>query len=246
MNSLQQLPTTSTGPRRLRPQTQRAGLALHGWKNIALELDRGVRTVQRWKQSLGLPVHRIGRGARAPVFAFADELHAWLRRNADQVAFTDNATANDTLQRQSIESRILNRLEKATLGAATRRDPQVLRIAEGGNLRSIIDFLLAMSSRRPSGKCEQCHSPLRTAKGYFRISGAKPNWSIPVVFCPVCDLDMIDCSGNLTSAKLLSQGRERATLSAPIQIDSNNAAAERTWAASSRVERRFTASNLDL
>lgn len=48
------------------------------WKDIARYLDRGVRTVQRWEQEQGLPVHRIGTGPRAPVFAFESELMAWL------------------------------------------------------------------------------------------------------------------------------------------------------------------------
>jgi hypothetical protein len=56
---------------------------LQSWKEIASELNRGVRTVQRWERKLGLPVRRVGKGPRIPVFAFKDELHRWLRRNAD-------------------------------------------------------------------------------------------------------------------------------------------------------------------
>jgi hypothetical protein len=51
---------------------------LQSWKEIASELKRGVRTVQRWERELGLPVRRVGTGPRAPVFAFKDELHSWL------------------------------------------------------------------------------------------------------------------------------------------------------------------------
>ena len=42
---------------------------LHSWKEIAAELDRGVRTVQRWERTLQLPVRRLGDGPRSPVFA---------------------------------------------------------------------------------------------------------------------------------------------------------------------------------
>lgn len=49
-----------------------------GWKEIASELNRSVRTVQRWEQELRLPVHRFGTGSAAPVFAFVDELQSWL------------------------------------------------------------------------------------------------------------------------------------------------------------------------
>jgi len=34
---------------------------LNGWKEIALHLGKGTRTVQRWEKLYGLPVHRIGR-----------------------------------------------------------------------------------------------------------------------------------------------------------------------------------------
>jgi hypothetical protein len=52
------------------------------WKDISAYLNKGVRTVQRWEQTLGLPVHRIGSGNRAPVFAFKHEIDTWLQNNA--------------------------------------------------------------------------------------------------------------------------------------------------------------------
>ncbi len=52
---------------------------LNSWKEIATFLHRGVRTVQRWESKNQLPVHRVGGGEKAPVFAFAEELQAWLR-----------------------------------------------------------------------------------------------------------------------------------------------------------------------
>jgi len=51
---------------------------LNSWKEIAQYLKRGVRTLQRWEHELGLPVHRIGKGKRSPVFATASELNFWL------------------------------------------------------------------------------------------------------------------------------------------------------------------------
>src|SRR5215469_13598177 len=51
---------------------------LNSWKEIAQYLDRGVRTAQRWEHELGLPVHRIGKEKRSPVFAAASELNFWL------------------------------------------------------------------------------------------------------------------------------------------------------------------------
>lgn len=51
---------------------------LNSWKEIALYLERGVRTVQRWEQALGLPVYRIGKNDRGPVFAYRHEIDKWL------------------------------------------------------------------------------------------------------------------------------------------------------------------------
>jgi hypothetical protein len=51
---------------------------LNSWKEIASYLDRGVRTVQRWERELQLPVHRIGKGKRSPVYAIATEVKLWL------------------------------------------------------------------------------------------------------------------------------------------------------------------------
>lgn len=51
---------------------------LASWKAIADYLGRSPRTVQRWLADYGLPVHRLG-GSAGPIFAYKDELSAWLR-----------------------------------------------------------------------------------------------------------------------------------------------------------------------
>lgn len=51
---------------------------LNGWKEIAVYLGRGVRTVQRWEPQAGLPVHRPHARNRSAVVAFAEELDSWL------------------------------------------------------------------------------------------------------------------------------------------------------------------------
>jgi hypothetical protein len=55
---------------------------LQTWKEIASELNCGVRTVQRWERTLGLPVRRLGKGPRGRVVAFKDDLQRWLRDSA--------------------------------------------------------------------------------------------------------------------------------------------------------------------
>jgi len=62
---------------------------LNSWKEIASYLDRGVRTVQRWERDLQLPVHRIGKGRRSPVYALVPELKFWLITSQAALGRTD-------------------------------------------------------------------------------------------------------------------------------------------------------------
>lgn len=64
---------------------------LTSWKEIAAYLGRDVRTVLRWHNERGLPVHRIPGGKGRSVFAYREELDAWLR--GAQPAAADAAPA---------------------------------------------------------------------------------------------------------------------------------------------------------
>src|SRR5581483_4632343 len=54
------------------------GSRLDSWKEIAEYLSRNVRTVTRWADERGLPIHHVPGGKRGHVFAFTSELDAWL------------------------------------------------------------------------------------------------------------------------------------------------------------------------
>src|SRR5579864_4442791 len=62
----------------MRQSANTAPLILNSWKEIATYLGRGVRTVQRWERELRLPVRRIGKGKRSPVYSTAAELNFWM------------------------------------------------------------------------------------------------------------------------------------------------------------------------
>jgi tetratricopeptide (TPR) repeat protein len=55
---------------------------LTSWKEIACFLGREVRTVQRWEKLNGLPVRRLLHDKRGSVYAYADELEAWVESHA--------------------------------------------------------------------------------------------------------------------------------------------------------------------
>jgi hypothetical protein len=63
---------------------------LNSWKEIASYMGRGVRTVQRWHETLHLPVYRINStNKRSPVFAYQQELDQWMQQRAKQ-SFSGN------------------------------------------------------------------------------------------------------------------------------------------------------------
>ncbi|HKS72521.1 MAG TPA: hypothetical protein VJQ82_04945, partial [Terriglobales bacterium] len=51
---------------------------LHGWKEIANYMRKGVRSVQRYERDLGLPIHRIAGKSGSAVLASKAELDAWV------------------------------------------------------------------------------------------------------------------------------------------------------------------------
>jgi tetratricopeptide (TPR) repeat protein len=50
---------------------------LESWKEIAVFLNRSERTVRRWEEKEGLPVHRLAHDKRGSVYAYAWELEQW-------------------------------------------------------------------------------------------------------------------------------------------------------------------------
>ncbi len=57
---------------------------LNSWKEVATYIGRGVRTVQRWEQELGLPVRRPRGKSRSAVIALKNELDRWLKETPQE------------------------------------------------------------------------------------------------------------------------------------------------------------------
>lgn len=51
---------------------------LDSWKEIANYFNRSVRTVQRWEMKEFMPVHRHCHGTGGSVYAYVEEVDAWL------------------------------------------------------------------------------------------------------------------------------------------------------------------------
>lgn len=84
---------------------------LTSWKEIAAHLGKGVRTVQRWEQELGLPVRRPAK-SRHIVVALAPELDGWIEHLSQPVPRC--CTCRDELEAAKVTIADL-RLQVATL-----------------------------------------------------------------------------------------------------------------------------------
>ena len=60
----------------LKPESS-SQTTLESWKEIAAYLQRQVRTVRRWEQEEGLPIHRHSHRSRSSVYAYPSEIDAW-------------------------------------------------------------------------------------------------------------------------------------------------------------------------
>ena len=67
---------------------------LDSWKEIAAFLNRGVRTVQRWEASEGLPVHRHQHQKLGSVFALKSEVSAWWSSRSVDLGGEDSAVSS--------------------------------------------------------------------------------------------------------------------------------------------------------
>ena len=87
------------------------GDRLDSWKEIASYVGRDVRTVIRWEQEGGFPVHRIPVGQRRSVFAYRHEIDEWLRASdlrdgeSTDLAHTPNEEAEALLEVEAGEER---------------------------------------------------------------------------------------------------------------------------------------------
>src|SRR5512140_2466716 len=68
------------------------GRIFSSWKEIAAFLGKGVRTVQRWERTMGLPVRRPNGVASNVVVASESDLRRWMHSGKEVVG--DKADAN--------------------------------------------------------------------------------------------------------------------------------------------------------
>jgi TolB-like protein len=96
---------------------------LESWKKIAAYLRRDVRTVQRWEEAAGLPVHRLSRGQRPIPYAYKKELDAWWKRQSEAGLPAEPARHSRRFVRAAVVVLVALVLGAAALVLSTHRAP---------------------------------------------------------------------------------------------------------------------------
>jgi hypothetical protein len=172
---------------------------VQGWKEIASELDRGVRTVQRWERILKLPVRRIGRGPRCPVFAFQDELLLWLNTRADAGAFTKHSAQRQIISREALRSSPRKAPHNGVL-METQMGKRATAKPEPEVLKSLNAFFALDGASHKLRNCARCQSPTEFLVGQFWLYGTDKTWQVSVPFCPGCDAEIRNLLPSATAA----------------------------------------------
>jgi len=120
-------------------------------KEIAAYLNRGIRTVQRWEQEEGLPVHRLAHEKRGTVHAYKQEVDDWLQSRVAQLGdgvpeASETGAAKPRYWKSLLEHRA-TRVASISL-SLTRRHNQ--------SLLCEVDARVSESSRRSDAE-NPCH-----------------------------------------------------------------------------------------
>ena len=170
------------------PAPRANNATLQGWKEIALELDRSVRTVQRWERKLGLPVHKLGNSIGSPVFAFKDELHSWLRANAGEGKQINTEFSKSTSLNREEEN--FERRRAALVVKRRNRSKSRTTASEPEIIKSLNAFFALKAANNITSLCNRCHTTTRLLIGQFWLYGTDRTWQVSVPFCPNCDSDL--------------------------------------------------------
>jgi len=162
---------------------------VQSWKEIASELSRGVRTVQRWERTLQLPVRRLGTSSRSPVYAFRDELHLWLANAAEGAARQTVVNAFAVAAGAEASGVDQRRFRRNALGNPSRAKVAVQRKCDERIAQSIKELFEHRYSAQK--QCRNCESPMQFLDGNFQFRGLGSKWRVTVPFCPACDMEVL-------------------------------------------------------
>jgi seryl-tRNA synthetase len=145
------------------------GRIFSSWKEIAAFLGKGVRTVQRWEKTLGLPVRRPNGTASNVVVATENDLRRWMNEGGDQAI--RNQAESDARDIRILEDQ-LARLELAhtRLEQALERIESRFALIENSLVarETLEDVIVHIKETR---KPEKDRSRGAKSDGHFKNSG---------------------------------------------------------------------------
>lgn len=81
-----------------------AAKRLDSWKEIAVFFGRSERTVRRWEEERGMPIHRLPGSRRSAVFAYEHELSEWLQSRKQELELEQPAPdVDEELDSRSVD-----------------------------------------------------------------------------------------------------------------------------------------------
>lgn len=184
------------------PTLRLGRMVLQGWKAIACELDRGLRTVQRWERTLGLPVHRISGKSHGQVIAFADELRSWLETAAisesDRSKGSSPSISNPKWSNGKSAAHIIE------IGGSRQ-------IESPDTATHFLDRRTLTTCDPQKISCERCHSLLQLFDAVLSTARSNQRLKVRLHLCPVCDFDLSATFGGTTSLNRGYSANKRQT-----------------------------------
>lgn len=105
------------------------GDRLESWREIARYLRRRERTVRRWEETEGLPVHRLTHARRGSVYAFTNELDQW-RDSKPHLVYPRGWVWGGVVSALLVVSSIAWWFSRPTSTAARGPNPEAVRLVE--------------------------------------------------------------------------------------------------------------------
>jgi TolB-like protein/Flp pilus assembly protein TadD len=113
---------------------------LDSWKEIAAYLKRGVRTVQRWERTEGLPVHRLPHSKSGSIHAYPDELDEWWRERSGRLGAEEPVPEDEAA------------VEPEPTPAGRRPGPKALLSLAGATLLAAAVYAVSTLGRDPEAE----------------------------------------------------------------------------------------------
>ena len=138
---------------------------LSSWKAIAIYLDCSVRTVRRWEQTEGLPVHRHVHRKLGRVFAVRAELDTWRQSRARSPELTSHIVSTAPLT----SSRSIAVLPFENLGADAEDDYFADGLTEEVTIALAKVRALQVTSRRSAAAFRDTSAGAKTIAGKLGV-----------------------------------------------------------------------------